>query len=308
VVVSQSGSVEQINHYYPYGALFAESTNGDVQRFKYNGLLSDVTNGNKELDRKFGLNWYDHGARHNDAAIGRWHCIDKNAEKYYGISPYAYCGGDPVNGVDLNGEVTIFVNGFRLLYAAADMTSNPSGGKKSVYQKTDIFDYWDDKIIEYYKKEYHETDETMYFTSGSSYPTSSASLREKEGEAKAMIFNDKVLQGEFSVDKKEPIRLVSHSLGGATAAGMAAKLKELGYNVEIIEYITPHQATDIHHPKGVKGIQYDQKFDRVVDDDKKEIINGIDPNAFFEDEKHRSSLLGGHSNSDNLEIIKNGAK
>ena len=59
---------------------------------------------------------------------------------------------------------------------------------------------------------------------------------------------------------------------------------------------------------GVKGIQYDQKFDRVVDDDKKEIINGIDPNAFFEDEKHRSSLLGGHSNSDNLEIIKNGAK
>ncbi len=37
MVVSQSGSVEQINHYYPYGALFAESTNGDVQRFKYNG-------------------------------------------------------------------------------------------------------------------------------------------------------------------------------------------------------------------------------------------------------------------------------
>ena len=36
MVVSQSGSVEQINHYYPYGALFAESTNGDVQRFKYN--------------------------------------------------------------------------------------------------------------------------------------------------------------------------------------------------------------------------------------------------------------------------------
>ena len=94
VVVSQSGSVEQINHYYPYGALFAESTNGDVQRFKYNG---------KELDRKFGLNWYDHGARHNDAAIGRWHSIDKNAEKYYGISPYAYCGGDPVNLGDYDG-------------------------------------------------------------------------------------------------------------------------------------------------------------------------------------------------------------
>ena len=77
------------------GERFAESTNDDVQRFKYNG---------KELDRKFGLNWYDHGARHNDAAIGRWHCIDKNAEKYYGISPYAYCGGDPVNFGDYDGE------------------------------------------------------------------------------------------------------------------------------------------------------------------------------------------------------------
>ena len=107
VVVSQSGSVEQINHYYPYGALFAESTNGDVQRFKYNGLLSDVTNGNKELDRKFGLDWYDHGARHNDAAIGRWHSMDPMAEKYYGISPYAYCGGDPVNKGDYNGMEVI---------------------------------------------------------------------------------------------------------------------------------------------------------------------------------------------------------
>ena len=99
MVVSQSGSVEQTNHYYPYGALFAESTNGDVQRFKYNG---------KELDREFGLDWYDHGARHNDAAIGRWHSIDKNAEKYYSISPYAYCGGDPVNFGDYDGMDTLY--------------------------------------------------------------------------------------------------------------------------------------------------------------------------------------------------------
>ncbi len=106
VVVSQSGSVEQINHYYPYGALFAESTNGDVQRFKYNGLLSDVTNGNKELDRKFGLNWYDHGARHNDAAIGRWHRIDPLAEDTPQFSPYSYCMGNPVNLGDYNGEST----------------------------------------------------------------------------------------------------------------------------------------------------------------------------------------------------------
>ena len=72
-----SYAVEQVNHYYPYGGLFAESTGGEMQAFKYNG---------KELDRMCGLNWYDHGARHNDAAIGRWYCIDTLAEKYYSIT------------------------------------------------------------------------------------------------------------------------------------------------------------------------------------------------------------------------------
>ena len=111
VVVAENDSIVQTNHYYPYGALFAESTNGDVQRFKYNG---------KELDRKFGLNWYDHGARHNDAAIGRWHSMDPMAEKYYGISPYAYCGGNPVNLGDYNGMDTL---NFILKDGASDYAS-----------------------------------------------------------------------------------------------------------------------------------------------------------------------------------------
>ena len=95
VVVDENAAVKQVNHYYPYGALFAESTNGNVQPYKYNG---------KELDRMHGLDWYDHGARHNDAAIGRWHVIDPLCEKYYDISPYAYCAGDPVNAIDPDGK------------------------------------------------------------------------------------------------------------------------------------------------------------------------------------------------------------
>ena len=94
-VVDENTAVKQVNHYYPYGALFAESTNGGVQPFKYNG---------KELDRMHGLDWYDHGARHNDAAIGRWHVMDPLCEKYYDVSPYAYCAGDPVNAIDPDGK------------------------------------------------------------------------------------------------------------------------------------------------------------------------------------------------------------
>ena len=97
VVVSENATVKQVNHYYPYGGLMAESTGGDVQRYKYNG---------KELDRMHGLDWYDHGARHNDAAIGRWHSMDEKCEKYYDVSPYAYCMDNPINRIDPDGRDT----------------------------------------------------------------------------------------------------------------------------------------------------------------------------------------------------------
>lgn len=93
IVASASGTVEQENHYYPFGGLMAESTNGDTQRFKYNG---------KELDRMHGLDWYDYGARHYDAT--RFTTMDRMAEKYYDISPYAYCADNPINAIDINGD------------------------------------------------------------------------------------------------------------------------------------------------------------------------------------------------------------
>ena len=48
VVINQSGTVEETNHYYPFGGVFASA--GNVQPYKYNG---------KEYDGKKGLNWYD---------------------------------------------------------------------------------------------------------------------------------------------------------------------------------------------------------------------------------------------------------
>lgn len=82
VVVSEDGEIEQVNDYYPTGALMASSKGGDTQRFKYNG---------KELDRTNGLNWYDYGARNYDAAIVRWDGMDKLCEKYSPVTPYGCC-------------------------------------------------------------------------------------------------------------------------------------------------------------------------------------------------------------------------
>ena len=98
VVINQSGTVEETNHYYPFGGVFG--TAGNTQPYKYNG---------KELDTKKGLNWYDYGARHYDAALGRFTTNDRFAEKYYSMSPYQYGANNPVNNIDVNGD-TIVVN------------------------------------------------------------------------------------------------------------------------------------------------------------------------------------------------------
>ena len=98
VVINQSGTVEETNHYYPFGGVFG--TTGNTQPYKYNG---------KELDTKKGLNWYDYGARHYDAALGRFTTNDRFAEKYYSMSPYQYVANNPVNNIDVNGD-TIVVN------------------------------------------------------------------------------------------------------------------------------------------------------------------------------------------------------
>ena len=52
------------------------------------------------------MNWYDYGARHYDAMIGRWHVVDSMAEKYYGWSPYTYCLANPIKYVDIIGAFT----------------------------------------------------------------------------------------------------------------------------------------------------------------------------------------------------------
>ena len=50
-----------------------------------------------------GLNTYDYGARQYDPILGRWDRMDPLCEKYYSISPYAYCLGNPVKFVDIFG-------------------------------------------------------------------------------------------------------------------------------------------------------------------------------------------------------------
>ena len=100
-VVDSAGTVGQVTNYYPFGMPYADPAavlNASSQPYKYNG---------KELDRMHGLDTYDYGARQHDPVLGRWDRMDPLCDKYYGMSPYAYCGGNPVKYVDPDGRFYI---------------------------------------------------------------------------------------------------------------------------------------------------------------------------------------------------------
>ncbi len=80
--------------YYPSGLPWDSNYNASEQPYKYNG---------KEFVEMSGLNEYDSQARWYYTSICRTTTIDPLAEQYYDISPYAWCGNNPVGFVDLDG-------------------------------------------------------------------------------------------------------------------------------------------------------------------------------------------------------------
>ena len=99
MVVNENGTIEQVNHYYPFGGVYGDlSYNAELQRNKYVG---------KEFDHIHGLDLYDHGARMYDAARIVWDRVDGLSEKSYRLCPYLYGQNNPVRFVDKDGFVAI---------------------------------------------------------------------------------------------------------------------------------------------------------------------------------------------------------
>jgi len=97
VVADASGAVVQKNHYYPFGIVFAETSVAEqgMQPYKFGG---------KELDQMNGLNLYDNLARLYDPSSPHTLTPDPLCWKHYSISPYSWCGNNPVNLTDPSGK------------------------------------------------------------------------------------------------------------------------------------------------------------------------------------------------------------
>ena len=66
--------------------------------------LRDGYTGKEDQTPDFSTGYTDFGARQYSPSLRRWMTPDPLSEKYYGVSPYAFCNNNPVNLVDLDGK------------------------------------------------------------------------------------------------------------------------------------------------------------------------------------------------------------
>ncbi len=220
--------VIQTDDYYPFGLAFNsyKRENNVSNNYTYNG---------KELQDELNLGWLDYGARMYEPEIGRWHKMDKKAELYANMSAYAYAANTPINAIDPDGNLVIFINGL----------SKGDGGTRG---------YWQDHATRYvisnqlgggvqrvvtndfaksFTKTFDENLEEARFYDGAPRNEGNPEFRFDKGYERGKEDVADIITSLAKTDGviTEPLILATHSLGAAYGRGL---LKA------IIEYVKAH--------------------------------------------------------------------
>ena len=109
VVDGTSGAVYEASDYSAFGD---ESAVPLMQSGSVPAVITlrDAYTGKESQTPDFSTGYTDFGARQYSPTLRRWMTPDPLSEKYYGISPYAFCNNNPVNFVDPDGEFPLFSN------------------------------------------------------------------------------------------------------------------------------------------------------------------------------------------------------
>ena len=232
LVVDSNGNIEEVNHYYPFGALMGDRCGVSRNNYKYIG---------KELDTMYGWNMQDHEARWYDPVVGRWHSIDMLAEKMFYVSPYAYCFNNPVKLLDSNGEIPTAKEGAIIAEHVYDgkVGEKLCGGWKmcAVYTQKNNVSFRGGLYARYDKK--GNITEYVFATAGTYMERSKRGEKSIIEDFKQPFGCSEDMKVSIATARKiskqlgdKELTFVGHSKGGAEAAGnaLATNRNALLYN------------------------------------------------------------------------------
>lgn len=205
-------------------------------------------------------------------SLGRWNSIDPYADIYEDQNPYNYALNSPLNVIDPDGSLVVYVNGFRLSayerYLGEAMTASdrrlaqmrPPWEHDRRFFDSDVYDeYWGKFDIGV-----GSPGERRLYVDGMYQPTSTGGDRFSRGEKEGRILAEKIKSGEITLEDGETIKLVGHSHGAAHAMGMAQGLLDAGIDPNLIDVLlfAPHQPNQIQSV-GVNVYQFSREGDKV---------------------------------------------
>ncbi len=251
LVTDRNGVAYEFFLYTPWGEdmySYNSGTSNFTSPYRFNG---------KEKDPETGYGYY--GARYYQSKFSVWMSVDRLARKYPSLTPYNFVANNPINAIDPDGNVIIFINGMQF----------GDGGSRR---------YWnglDTRIknrVGDYKARYYDG------SSGGGWNTfwrpiwsrnTSPRARRLQGrdmayEQAAKIFNN--------LEEGETIKIATHSMGGAYGKGFIQGLRKYAEENDIdieglIEFevdLAPYQPTRQEAQEGVRTIVVAHDGDAVA--------------------------------------------
>ena len=203
-ITNLEGEVVQHIEYVPFGEVFIEERN-NVWNTPY---LFNA----KEFDEETGMYYY--GARYYDPRLSLWISPDPLQEKYPNVTPICYTLNSPVNAIDPNGGVVIFING---------MHNGFEGGKAKYWNGLDQRVM---KRIGDHKARYYDGSSggALNLIFGSVFNRNIYSgNRYRAGYFSGYRNAAKILT---SLSDDETIKIVTHSMGGMYGKGFILGLQQ----------------------------------------------------------------------------------
>ena len=248
MVVDSNNSIKETINYYPSGSEMmmedpALLTGGTSHPYRFTG---------KELDKLNSLNMYDFGARWYDVAgVPMWTSIDPLAEKYYNVSPYAYCVGDPANRFDPDGRMPTDREAAIISQHVYDEKTELEGGWKLNGERQQLENGLTYGI--YYKENEGSTEYVLAFGGSHEYSDYMTDIKQAMGMPDSQYGIAKELGEKFKClyDGYEKT-IVGHSLGGGLSqvASMATGIDAITFNPAAIHINTKNALGLSNAPTG----------------------------------------------------------